>query len=189
MKRKTIGVALGLVLATWGGTALAQAKSDYSSDAARDCYIAAKFGDLKHHGVEDCSTAIISGTSNHERAGILVNRGVIQLGYQRYSLAVDDFNAAIKYDPSIGEAFTNRGAAEVAERKFVEGKEDIDRGLQLGSDEPQKAYFNRGLADEHLGDDKSAYFDYLKASELDPQWVAPKAELSRFTVSGGEGSH
>jgi hypothetical protein len=39
------------------------------------------------------------------------------------------------------------------------------------------------LADEYLGDDKAAYFDYLKASELDPQWLAPKSELQRFSVS------
>jgi tetratricopeptide (TPR) repeat protein len=190
----TIGVgaassALALAILLAAGAARA-AETVYATDSGRDCYVAAKFGDPQRHGIADCTTAIIAGVSNHDRAGFLVNRGVVYLGYERYNLAIDDFNAAIKLDPNIGEAYTNRGAAEVAKRRFAEGKADIDHGLALGSEEPQKAYFNRGLANEHLGDDKAAYFDYLKASELDPQWTAPKTELSRFTVAGGEaGGH
>jgi tetratricopeptide (TPR) repeat protein len=173
------GLAIGALAA---GPAVAQV-TVFATDSARDCYIAAKFGDPHKHGVDDCTTAMTSGLSKHDIAGVLVNRGVIYLGYGRYTLAVDDFNSAIKIDPSIGEAFTNRGAAEIALRRFAEGKADIDRGLELGSEEPQKAYYNRGLADEYLGDEKAAYLDYLKASELDPQWLAPKNELSRFSVS------
>ncbi len=78
--------------------------------------------------------------------------------------------------------------AQIAERRFAEGKADIDQGLTLGTEEPQKAYYNRGLADDYLDDEKSAYFDYLKASQLDPQWYAPKKELLRFTVSA-DGAH
>ena len=56
-------------------------------------------------------------------------------------------------------------------KHFAEGKADIDHGLELGSSEPAKAYYNRGLADEYLDDEKAAYFDYSKASELDPDRV------------------
>ena len=105
---------------------------------------------------------------------------MIQLSYERFSLAIDDFNDAIKHDPTIGDAFVNRGAAEIGQRKFAAGRDDIDHGLTLGADEPQKAYYNRGLADEYLGDETAAFNDYTKSSQLDPQWIWPKHELARF---------
>jgi tetratricopeptide (TPR) repeat protein len=171
-------VAVGLA-----GRPARAAVSVYSNNQARDCYIAAKFGDKQRRGVADCTAALVMGLSKHDVAGMLVNRGVIYLGYTRYGLAVDDFNASIKLDATIGDAYVNRGAAEIALKKYAEGRADIDKGLPLGPDEPQKAYYNRGLADEYLDDEKAAYFDYLKASQLDPDWDAPKKELLRFNVS------
>jgi tetratricopeptide (TPR) repeat protein len=159
------------------------AVSVYANNQARDCYIAAKFGDKLRRGVADCTAAMGPGLSKHDIAGMLVNRGVIHLSYARYGLAIDDFNASIKLDATIGDAYVNRGAALIAQKKYAEGRADIDKGLPLGADEPQKAYYNRGLADDYLDDEKAAYFDYLKASQLDPDWDAPKKELSRFSVS------
>ena len=49
--------------------------------------------------------------------------------------------------------------------------------------EPEKAYYNRGVAEERLGDVRSAYFDYRTASQLKPDWSLPKIELARFTVT------
>jgi hypothetical protein len=34
-----------------------------------------------------------------------------------------------------------------------------------------------------MGDLKAAWLDYTKAAELDPDWDAPRTELTRFTVS------
>ena len=47
-------------------------------------------------------------------------------------------------------------------------------------------FFNRALAYEGMDDEKSAYFDYQKAVELSPDWVAPKTELARFHVERKE---
>jgi tetratricopeptide (TPR) repeat protein len=180
--------AVGVFAATLGATTLVTspsraAVSVYATDDARDCYVAAKFGDKDRHGIDDCTRALLDVSGKHDVAGMLVNRGVIYLSYQRYGLALQDFNDAIKTDPSIGEAYANRGACQIAQRRFAEGKADIDQGLTLGTEEPQKAYYNRGLAEDYLGDEKAAYFDYLKASQIDPQWYAPKKELLRFSVS------
>ena len=187
-----LSAAVSCVLAV-GATVLSvgaarAAVSVYATDEARDCYIAAKFGDKDRHGIDDCTRALLDVSGKHDVAGMLVNRGVIYLSYQRYAMALQDFNDAIKTDPSIGEAYANRGACQIAERRFAEGKADIDHGLTLGTEEPQKAYYNRGLAEDYLGDEKAAYFDYLKASQLDPQWYAPKKELLRFTVNT-DGAH
>ena len=73
--------------------------------------------------------------------------------------------------------------ALVAERRFREGDVEIDRGLALGADEPEKAYFNRALAWEGLDDMKAAWLDYQKALEIRPDWDAPRRELTRFTVT------
>ena len=159
------------------------AVSVYSNNQARDCYIAAKFGDKQQRGVADCTAAMVPGLPKHDMAGMLVNRGVIYLSHAQYGPAIKDFNASIKLDDKIGDAYVNRGAALIAQKKYAAGRADIDKGLPLGPDEPQKAYYNRGLADDYLDDEKAAYFDYLKASQLDPDWDAPKKELTRFTVT------
>jgi tetratricopeptide (TPR) repeat protein len=175
--------ALGLAAAALCAGSARAAVSVFANDQARDCYTAAKFGDKERRGIADCTAAMVNGLSNHDIAGMLVNRGVIYLSYARYSLAIDDFNSSIKLDATIGDAYVNRGAALIAQKKFAEGRDDIDKGLPLGADEPEKAYYNRGIADDYLDDEKAAYFDYLKASQLDPNWYAPKNELSRFTVT------
>lgn len=118
-----------------------------------------------------------------DRAATLVNRGIIQLRRKKYDAANRDFDLAIKLQPAMGEAWVNRGAALIAQRRWQEGKDDIDKGLALGSDEPEKAYFNRALAWEALDDMEAAWRDYSKAVELKPDWEAPRKELVRFTVT------
>ena len=174
---------VGLAVVGLAGRPARAAVSVYSSTQARDCYIAAKFGDKQQHGIADCTAAMFNGLSKHDQAGMLVNRGVIQLSYAHYGPAIKDFTASIKLDPTIGDAYVNLGAALIGQKKYAEGRAQIDKGLPLNPDEPQKAYYNRGLADDYLDEEKAAYFDYLKASQLDPDWEAPKKELTRFTVT------
>lgn len=131
-----------------------------------------------------CDTALDTEELNdHDRAGTLVNRGVMKLRRDEWESARADFDAAIAIAPTIGEAFVNRGAAFVGEKRFQAGLDDINRALQLGVKEPEKAYFNRALAYEGLDDEKSAYLDYEQALTLKPGWALPEHELLRFTVS------
>jgi len=72
----------------------------------------------------------------------------------------------------------------LAKSMFTDGtRELIDRGLALNPGEPEKAYFNRGLAEEGLDNIPAAYRDYSHAAELKPDWAPPRNELSRFTVA------
>ena len=84
--------------------------------------------------------------------------------------------------PDMGEAYINRGGSLVGQKRYMEALLDIDKGLTLNPEEPEKAYYNRALANEGLDDIKAAYFDYLRAVELAPQWDIPKRELLRFSV-------
>jgi tetratricopeptide (TPR) repeat protein len=151
--------------------------------AAKECADAAIGGRSDNASVTRCTLALETEIlSFRDRARTYVNRGVLQLRQRDYAGAVGDFDAASKIDPNLGEAYVNRGAAYVGSSRYGEGLVEIDQGLALGVKDPQKAYFNRAIAHENLGDVTAAYRDYTKAAELDPQWDAPKNELTRFTV-------
>jgi tetratricopeptide (TPR) repeat protein len=151
--------------------------------AAKDCADAAINGRSDNASVTKCTLALETEILGfRDRARTYVNRGVMQMRQRNFGGAVGDFDAASKIDPNLGEAYVNRGAAYLASNRYGEGLAEIDQGLALGVKDPQKAYFNRGIAHENLGDVTAAYRDYTKAAELDPDWQAPKNELTRFTV-------
>jgi Tfp pilus assembly protein PilF len=151
---------------------------------AEDCYKSAKFGGAPDTGIDNCTRAIDSQPmSDRDMAGTYVNRGVIYMGMASFVAAQHDFEQAMKLEPKMGEALVNHGSALIAQKKYADGIAEISRGLELNPSEPEKAYFNRGLAYESLDDLKAAYFDYSKAAELKPTWDEPRAELARFTVS------
>lgn len=121
--------------------------------------------------------------ARRDRAGTLVNRGVMLLRTKAYDAARADFDRAIALEPTMGEAFVNRGVTLMADKDYAGALAEIDRGLALGVDEPAKAFYNRGLVQEGLGDATAAYNDYRKAQDLAPDWLLPAKQLTRFTVS------
>src|SRR5579872_6105387 len=156
------------------------AVSVFGSGYAEQCFHAARDG---RGDIADCTRAINGEImDSRDLAGTYVNRGVLFMSVNNYRDARRDFEASIKLYDKLGESYVNLGAVKIAQGAYADGIADIDRGLALGSEEPEKAYFNRGLADEYLGDIKTAYFDYSKAAELKPNWLPPRNELSRFSV-------
>ena len=147
------------------------------------CSQAAKAGEDNQPALEVCTMALETESMNRrDRAGTYVNRGVIKMRRQEYVAAHKDFNTAVRLQPDMGEAYINRGGSLVGQKRYMEALLDIDKGLALNPEEPEKAYYNRGLANEGLDDVKAAYFDYLRALELAPQWEIPQRELRRFSV-------
>lgn len=170
---------------TMGGASQAQAAvSVFSNGLASFCSHFARDGRDDNAALETCNLSLETEAMNRDdRAGTLVNRGIIKLRRKSYRDARADFDAALRLEPEMGEAWVNRGASFVAERRYAEALPEIDKGLSLGADEPEKAYYNRALAHEGLDDLKAAYLDYLKALELKPDWEMPATDLKRFTVS------
>lgn len=121
-----------------------------------------------------------------DRAGTLVNLGVIRMRSGRYGEASTDFTTAIKYMPDLAEAYVNRGAARIGLRQFKDAVADVDKALELGVKEPQKAYYDRGLAYEWLDNPKAAYADYKKALEIAPAWDLAREQMYRFSVTHAE---
>jgi tetratricopeptide (TPR) repeat protein len=150
---------------------------------AEACQEAAKFGDFNGVGIDECSLALGRALmSNHDLAATYVDRGAIYMQHHQYGPAKADFDSALKLDPTIANAYVDRGGALIAMKRYADSIADIDRGLALGPEQPEKAYYNRAIDDENLGDLKTAYADYQKASQLKPDWAAPKTELARFTA-------
>ena len=183
--RITAGAFAGLLLAAGA------AKADVTiigNGLAADCSIAAKIvatnRSARSEGVRQCTLALEGESlSPHEFAATYVNRGVLYLSDDAVADARHDFDQALRIEPRLPEAMVDRGAALIAGGDDKGGVAEISRGLALGPVEPEKAYYNRAMAEERLGDLHSAYFDYLKASELKPDWPLPKTELMRFKVS------
>ena len=80
-------------------------------------------------------------------------------GGHEWESATRDFNVAVRTRGDLGEAYVNRGAAYIGQGRFADSLVEINRGIELGVEEPAKAYYNRALAYEGLEDAKSAYFD------------------------------
>lgn len=173
----------GLVIAgVAAGAAQAQAVTVLGGDMARLCSTAALAGDYDTAAEANCTTALTTEVlSPLDRAGTLVNRGVMKLRRKDFAGASADFDGALTTKPDLGEAYLNRGAAALGARKFGPSLSDLNRALELGVQEPEKAYYNRALAYENMGLREAAYADYAKAIELRPEWQQPRTELARLS--------
>jgi tetratricopeptide (TPR) repeat protein len=133
--------------------------------------------------LEICTLAINSGElSSRDLAGTYNNRGVLYFSQGMFNEALRDFDQGIRHNGYIPEIHVNRGASLVALKRWADSVPSLSKGIDMQALELEKAYYNRAIAHEELGDMRSAYFDYLKASELKPDWEQPKQQLTRFTV-------
>ena len=130
-----------------------------------------------------CTMAINAGDlTGRDLAGTHNNRGVVLFAEGRFTEALRDFDQGIRFQNNIGEIHVNRGASLVALKRWSDSVPSLNRGIELGATELEKAYYNRAIAYEELGDVRRAYFDYVRATELKPEWEDPKLQLTRFTV-------
>ena len=184
---KRLMVAAAAATALMAGAQARAAVTVIGGGLAEACSRAALSGKADNRLEQMCTDALEKEMLNsRDRAGTLVNRGVLKMRRLKWADATRDFDEAIRIRPSLGEAYVNRGAVAIGEHRYAESLPDLNKGLQLGVEEPAKVYYNRALAYEGLDDEKSAYFDYQKAVELSPDWAAPKNELVRFHVQRKE---
>jgi tetratricopeptide (TPR) repeat protein len=176
-----------LALAALGMAAAGSAQGAVTvigSGMAQACSQAAMAGESDPKFQDVCTLALETEFLNsRDRAGTYVNRGVLKLRRASYPEATKDFDQAVRIKPDLGEAYVNRGAASIGQKRYADSLTDINKGLELGLSDPAKAYYNRALAYEGMEDAKSAYFDYQKAVEIKPDWLAPREQLTRFKVS------
>lgn len=111
-----------------------------------------------------------------------VNRGILRMRLGKVEEAMSDYDRAIELAPDAPEAYLNKGSALIKLGQPGAAVPFFSQALSKQTRKPAYAYYGRGLAHEEIGDLKSAYLDYRRASSADPKWDAPKAELSRFSV-------
>jgi tetratricopeptide (TPR) repeat protein len=188
MKRLIGGAVVTAALALAVGVGPARASvTVIGGGMAEVCSKAAQAGASDLRNEQACTQALEQEMLGHrDKAGTFVNRGIMKLRRGEWQAALRDFDLAVRYEPKLGEIYVNRGAALIGQRRFADGLDALNKGLSLGVEEPEKAYYDRALAYEALDDVKSAYFDYQKALELKPDWDAPKQQLTRFHVSRRE---
>lgn len=151
---------------------------------AAECSNAAQRGRSDRTSVQVCDEALADEVMTvRDRAKTLINRGVMKMRRGEYDDALVDLNSSTALQDDIGEAYINRGAILIALRRYREGLDQINKGLELGIEEPAKAYYNRALAYEGLEDARAAYLDYQQAVTLEPDWALPQQQLLRFTVT------
>lgn len=154
---------------------------------AAECSRAALWGRADEKSLATCDLALQEEPMDQlRRAATFINRGIIHMRRKAWDQAHADFNDALRRKPELGEGWVNRGALMIGTKRFAEGLADTNKGLELGIEEPEKAYYNRAIAYEGLGDTKAAYYDYSQALALSPEWEMPKKELTRFTVTRQE---
>jgi tetratricopeptide (TPR) repeat protein len=96
---------------------------------------------IDQQAIKTCSLSLdTENLSLRDKAGTYINRGVLLLTRSDFRGARKDFDTALYFIPNLGEAYVNRGAALIGEHRFAEGIVEIDKGLALGPEEPEKAY-------------------------------------------------
>lgn len=154
-----------------------------------------------------CTMAIQEGGDRASRAASYNNRGVLHFASGDNDAALADFTEAVRLDDSLVFAHINRGNIFNLREQWEQAISAFDRAIELGvqptpgrtgaggeSEESRqeaesravrelaRAHFHRGIAHENLEHLREAYLDYLRASELAPDWEDPKRELERFEV-------
>jgi tetratricopeptide (TPR) repeat protein len=149
------------------------------------CYRAAD-SDLRRPGaLESCATALSADLSNHDRMATHVNRGVVRFRLEDTRGALEDFEAALAFDPDQPDALINKGIAMLADGADISASMAfIEQGLTGGPERPWIGYYGRAVAHELAGRDAQAYQDYRRAQELRPGWAPAEQALSRFSVTG-----
>jgi len=150
----------------------------------KTCYQLAKAGQDTPDALKACTIAIEEEAMiPKDRAATYVNRGVIRTNRKEWPAALEDFREAQEINPALGEAYVSEGVVHAYQQRYPEAIAAIDRGLSLRLAEPEKAYFNRGVARLGMNNVRGAYEDYKKAAELKPDWLLAQERLSWFVVS------
>lgn len=152
---------------------------------ARDCYEAVKFNLGRASDAEDlCTRAIqLEALNLTNKAATYTNRGVLRMRQGNYDAALADYAASKRMKPGTGATWLNEGAAYIYKKDFNSALVSLEKAIELNSQDLYAAYYNRAIAREHSGDVEGAYYDFVKAKELNPEFAATDRQLARFMVT------
>ncbi|HEY5048790.1 MAG TPA: tetratricopeptide repeat protein [Rhizomicrobium sp.] len=150
---------------------------------ARSCFEHAEFGGNAKDGIDACTGAIEeTAIPVRDLAATYINRGILKSRTDNTNGAVVDYDKGLSLDAALGEGYVDRGAVMIVLRRYEDALADIDKGIALGSNRLQIAYYDRAIVHEALGNIRDAYEDYRKAAEIQPDFALALQELARFRV-------
>lgn len=156
---------------------------------ARECYMAAELDTAasRRDGLEICTRALVEeALSQRDRAATLVNRGILNMRGKAVDAAIRDYDAALRAQPGLAEAFVNKGIALLHKGDEAAAVEMLTAGIERSPSRPEVAYYSRAVAHELLGKLKEAMGDYRQAATLAPKWDEPAKQLERFKIVNTE---
>ena len=175
---------IAAMVAAIAAPATASTVTIIGNGSARACYEAADSPLAPDAGdLQVCDTALRDGgLTMHDVVATHVNRGILRLRQDQIDLALQDFDTAIRLDPTEPEAYLNKGAALMRTDNARDALPLFTASLERNTARPELAHFGRAMANETLGNVREAYNDYRRASELRPGWQEPLVELQRFRI-------
>jgi tetratricopeptide (TPR) repeat protein len=178
---RTLPALAALVLAS--ANSANAAVTVLGNGVAHSCYQFAEYGGNSVDGIQTCTFALEQTTlSVRDRAATLVNRGILRARKDDAEGALADYDRGLAMDAALAEGYVDRGAVMIVLRRYDDAVADIDKGISLGANRLQIAYYDRAIADEALGNIRAAYEDYKKAAEIQPDFRLATDQLSRFRV-------
>jgi tetratricopeptide (TPR) repeat protein len=160
----------------------------YGGGFARECYEAVKTDRIfTARALELCNFALEQeALSQHNRAATYINRGILYMRQQSHARAMQDYKNGLAIMPDMPEAKINLGAAFYYLGRYQEAVTALDEGVKVENGEARAAaYYNRGLAQERLGNLEAAYADYSLALTIQPNFELASKQLKRFTRISG----
>jgi tetratricopeptide (TPR) repeat protein len=133
--------------------------------------------------IANCTAALAGKMSEGDRTATLANRGIIETATGNTDAALADLNEALARNPQLANVYVNRGTALLRIGRYSDARADFDHAIQMGPDNRVVAYFDRGMAQEKLGNLSAAYLDYKSAQDLAPGFEPARVELARFQVN------
>lgn len=150
---------------------------------AEGCYRFAESRVGTVDAIETCNRAFTEqALSSDDEFATHVNRGIVRMHRREFTSAQADFDRAVAMNPKRGEPWLNMGVLRFKQGDSGGAIPLFSRAIELGTDDPEVAYYGRALAHEDQGDLKSAYADLRRAVELRPKWDEPARELARYQV-------
>jgi tetratricopeptide (TPR) repeat protein len=150
---------------------------------ARSCYEYAEFGGTARDGIATCTMALLQqALSPKDKAATYINRGILESRAENTEGALGDYDLGLSIDGNLGEGYVDRGAVMIVLHRYNDALENINKGIALGANRLQIAYYDRAIVQEALGNIRDAYEDYKKAIAIQPDFALAIEQLSRFRV-------
>lgn len=104
----------------------------------------------------------------YKSARAYLKRGHVYRLLQEYGEALDDLGNALRLDPTLAEAWRERGLAQSGVGQFPQAFEDLNRAIRLAPMDAESYYVRADLFNR-LNQDEEALKDYQKAISIRPK--------------------